>query len=130
MIALPVTLVTGGSAGAREAAIAAMITSGNTQHGAAPTGNVAIILEGMPDGADRFATISPHRSLSIARIAPGCPCCIGNLTMRVTLNRILRHPPEKLYVSLALSDHLEQVRAFLMQQPYNNLLTLTKDIHV
>ncbi|MGZ5817111.1 MAG: GTPase [Burkholderiaceae bacterium] len=126
----PVTLVTGGTAGMREAAIAAWIGSSgtNTSHS---TNTIGIILEGIPDGTDSFATLAnslPY--LTIVRIAPGCPCCIGNLTMRVTLNRILRHPPDYLYISMATPLHLDQVRRFLMQPPYDKLIELAKDIFV
>jgi hypothetical protein len=112
-----VTLVTGGRASAREAAIAAAID---------PAAVTALILEGLPGGNSNFdslSTISP-----VVRIAPGCPCCVGNLTMRVTLNRILRHPPARLYISLATATHLDQIRRFLTQAPYDTLLTLTEDM--
>jgi G3E family GTPase len=127
----PVTLVTGGSAGTREAEIAATIIADSTMVISNPSFTIAIILEGMSDGIDSFAGIANNSLfLTIVRIAPGCPCCIGNLTMRVTLNRLLRHPPDKLYISLAAHSHVSQVRAFLMQHPYDKLLTFTKDIHV
>lgn len=126
-----VTLVTGNVAGAREAAIAAILIDTTAINSYCATSTAAIILEGMPDGSDPFATIASNLApLSIARIAPGCPCCIGNLTMRVTLNRILRHPPQRLYISVAMHAHIDQLREFLMSTPYNKLLTLTKDIHV
>ena len=126
----PVTLVTGGTAGAREAAIAAMINNGVTnQSDIADT--IGIILEGMPDGTDSFsALVGNFPSLMIARIAPGCPCCMGNLTMRVTLNRMLQRSPKNLYISLATSIHLDQVRRFFVQPPYNNLIELTKDLSI
>lgn len=129
----PVTLVTGGTAGRREAAIAAWITSTNAAHISFSTNAIGIIVEGIPDGTDSFAALASNfPSLTIARIAPGCPCCIGNLTMRVTLNRILRCHPEDLYlyISLATPMHLDQVRNFLMQPPYDKLIELTKDICV
>jgi G3E family GTPase len=115
---IPATLVTGTSAAAREAAIAAALT---------PDVRTAIILEGMPDANSGLDAISSR--LQIARIAPGCICCTGNLTMRVTLNRLLRAKPEQLYIGLATSAHLAQVRTFLSAAPYDNLLTLTKDLH-
>jgi hypothetical protein len=72
---------------------------------------------------------SSNPLLRIARIAPGCPCCTGNLTMRVTLNRLLRHSPAQLYISLASASHLDQVRAFLSMQSYRPLLQLTADLN-
>jgi len=62
------------------------------------------------------------------RIAPGCICCTGNLTMKVTLNRILRQHPQQLYLSLADSRHLPQIRQFLQQEPYDKWLGLTKEL--
>jgi hypothetical protein len=113
------TLVNGARASAREAAIAEAIdTSCST----------ALILEGLPDGTAPLESVSGLTNVHIARIAPGCPCCTGNLTMRVTLNRILRRPPARLFISLASADHLEQIRRFLQQPPYDNLLTLTEDM--
>jgi hypothetical protein len=52
------------------------------------------------------------------------------LILRVTLNRLLRQPPAHLYVSLATSEHLEQIRAAFSQPPYDKLLQFTKDIRV
>ena len=113
------TLVSGGNASTREAAIAAAIE---------PNARTAILLEGLPDGkADPLAA---WNSLQITRIAPGCLCCSGNLTMRVTLNRILRHPPQRLFISLASDAHLDRIQAFLTQPPYDKLLTFTKDLRV
>jgi hypothetical protein len=118
-------LVATGNAGQREAAIAASLA-------ALPAGlRSALILEGMPDpnspllnAADAVDAVD----YSVARIAPGCPCCIGNLTMRVTLNRILRNPPQHLFISLASPAHLEQVRAFLQSAPYDAYLQLLPDL--
>jgi hypothetical protein len=113
------TLVTGSRASAREAAIAAAIDISQT---------TALILEGLPDGSTQLDGIAALHNVHVARIAPGCLCCTGNLTMRVTLNRILRRPPAHLYISLATAAHLEQIRNFLLQPPYDKLLVLTEDI--
>jgi G3E family GTPase len=115
----PTTLVTGASAAAREAVIAAAIESGL---------QTALILEGLPSGTTQLDSIAQSPNLHIARIAPGCLCCTGNLTMRVTLNRMLRRQPARLYISLATADHLDRLRNFLLQPPYDNLLVLTKDL--
>lgn len=115
-----VTLVTGPSAAAREATIAAAID---------PERTTALILEGLPDGSSRLDAFLPSSSFHVARIAPGCLCCTGNLTMRVTLNRMLRHKPAQLYIGLATSEHIEHIRLFLSQAPYDKLLRLAKDLH-
>jgi G3E family GTPase len=111
------TLVTGSTAQAREAAIAAHLD---------PAVDTALILEGLPSGNPILAETS---SLRISRIAPGCLCCTGNLTMRVTLNRLLRRPPQRLFISLATSEHVDRLRDFLAATPYDILLELTQDLH-
>lgn len=111
------TLVTGRGAGAREQLIAAQLTPG--------TGG-AILLEGLPDG---HTILEPSPTLLIARIAPGCLCCTGNLVLRVTLNRLLRRCPGRLYIGLATTEHLDQLRSWLQNSPYDQLLELTPDLH-
>jgi G3E family GTPase len=113
------TLVVGGRAAAREATITAALDTDARN---------AVILEGLPDGSDGLDTLTHLPHLQIARIAPGCMCCTGNLIMRVTLNRMLRHAPARLYIGVAASAHLAQIRRFLTQPPYDTLLTLTDDI--
>ena len=129
--AVPTTLVHGGNAGVREAAIAALLRPGAAD---------AVILEGLADGSGALAELgraspappSPSSSPSsfphIVRIAPGCLCCSGNLVLRVTLNRVLRLAPAQLYISLADASHLEQLRQWLSDAPYGELLALQPDI--
>ena len=115
---LPATLVTGPSAAAREAAINARLAAGQG-------GQVAIILEGLPDPR---SVLTPSDYLEIHRIAPGCVCCTGNLVLRVTLNRVLRRRPAQLFIGLASTEHLDQLRSWLQQPPYDQLLELTPDL--
>ena len=118
---IPTTLVTGANAQAREAAIAAALRPGLSH---------AIILEGMPDGtaaaldADALGDVD----VSLLRIAPGCLCCVGNLVLRVTLNRILRGKPQRIYLSLVDPSHRQTLRAMLSETPYRSLLALTADL--
>jgi hypothetical protein len=112
------TLVTGISPARREAAIAGVLDKHL---------RTALILEGLPDGSSSFGEPLPS-FLTVARIAPGCICCTGNLTMQVTLNRILRRHPERLYIGLANSTHLPQIRQFLQQEPYDKWLSLTDEL--
>ena len=115
------TLVSGGSYAQREAAIAASILN-------FPGGEtIAVVLEGLPDGTKH---ISETSSLRLHRIAPGCMCCIGNLAMRVTLNRIFRHPPSHLFVSLSSPEHLDKIELFLQQPAYNHLLILDQNLQL
>ena len=121
----PLILVSGGRAAGREAAIAQALAPGEP---------AAVILEGLADGnailADLAGQVSPSSSfpLQLLRIAPGCLCCSGNLVLRVTLNRLLRHPPARLFISLADATHIEQLRAWLTASPYDVLLALQADI--
>ncbi|WP_051959367.1 hypothetical protein [Janthinobacterium sp. RA13] len=123
----PLTLVSGGRAAGREAAIAQALP---------PNQPAAVILEGLADGnailADLAEQVSPSPSfpLQLLRIAPGCLCCSGNLVLRVTLNRLLRHPPAHLFISLADATHIEQLRTWLTASPYDALLALQADIVV
>ncbi|MDN2712854.1 GTPase [Janthinobacterium sp. SUN118] len=125
--ATPLTLVSGGRAGEREAAIAQALL---------PDQPAAVILEGLADGnsilADLAEQVSPSPSfpLQLLRIAPGCLCCSGNLVLRVTLNRLLRHPPARLFISLADASHIEQLRTWLTASPYDVLLALEPDLLV
>jgi hypothetical protein len=132
---VPTWLVTGARAGVREAAIAARLGSDAAdpaRRGAElPT---VIILEGLSDGSSALAFDPADGPVGVApvpkvlRIAPGCLHCSGNLVLRVTLNRVLRHPPARLYISLATAEHLELLRAWLSEPPYGDLLDLQSDI--
>lgn len=114
-----VTLVIGNTAALREAAIASSVD---------PAASAAVILEGIPNGSSPLDAL-PSSAFQIFRIAPGCMCCAGNLTMRVTLNRVLRNRPSRLYIGIASTGHLAGIRDFLAHAPYDNLLELTKDLH-
>jgi len=111
-------LVTGPRPGAREAAIAAHLTPGVAS---------VIILEGLSDGSSALV-FEDGDGPPIHRIAPGCLHCSGNLILRVTLNRVLRFPPARLYISLATSTHIEQLRNWLTDPPYGELLSLQPDL--
>lgn len=111
-------LIYGLSSIERENKIAAML---------APNSINVVIIEGIANGNSRLVEIDQNDNLIIQRIAPGCPCCIGNLTMRVTLNRLLRKSPQHLYISLASNEHLPTVREFLQTAQYKDLLTLLEE---
>ncbi|WP_151631829.1 GTPase [Noviherbaspirillum aerium] len=113
------TLVTGSTPARREAAIAQALDNSS---------DVAVILEGLPDGLQPLEDLRHLSGLQVARIAPGCLCCTGNLTMRVTLNRMLRRHPGRLYIGLSTADHLARIREFLEQPPYSSLMVLTHDM--
>ena len=115
-------LVTGASPASREAAIAAALDDPATPRSDA----VAIILEGLPSGS---SPLQHSDKLLVSRIAPGCLCCAGNLVMRVTLNRLLRQRPARLFIGVADIAHLDQLRSWLSSPPYDQLLALTPDLH-
>jgi hypothetical protein len=115
------TLVTGPSARAREAAIAAHLAA--TPHDPATT---AIILEGLAPGSSPLDALP--EACRPARIVSGCLCCAGNLVLRVTLNRLLRRRPERVFIGVAAGEHLGQLRSWLESEPYDQLLTLTPDL--
>ncbi len=113
------SLVLGGSADDRERAIAADLPPGLA---------CAAIIEGLPSGTAPLNEIAPDVSLEVIRVAPGCPCCTGNLTMRVTLNRVLRRSPARLYLSLSDATHRDQVLMFLQAPQYLDLLAIGPDL--
>jgi G3E family GTPase len=116
-----VTLVTGMSPAAREQAIVAQLAANPAHDGA-----TAVILEGL---ANASSPLAPDANLSVSRIAGGCLCCAGNLVLRVTLNRLLRHHPERVYIGMSDSSHLDQLRSWLASPPYDQLLELAPDVH-
>jgi hypothetical protein len=117
------TLVTGASAVAREQAIFEQLQLPDSHRGGAKT---SVILEGLAPGHSPLDTLPAH--VLCARIAPGCLCCAGNLVLRVTLNRMLRQRPERLFIGVARSEHLDQLRSWLQAEPYDQLLWLTPDL--
>ncbi len=114
-----VTLVHGGSGAAREAAIARQDF---------PLGASAAIVEGIANDSGALNELAAASVMKVIRVAPGCPCCTGNLTMRTTLNRLLREKPARLYLALADASHLANVRAFLQQAQYLEHLQLGPDL--
>ena len=112
-------LVYGGARETREQAIAAKTLYPE------PGSTAVAILEGLALSGEG---IESSGSLKVIRIAPACPCCTGNLTMRVTLNRVLREPPAMLFLGLSDASHLESVRRFLQQEQYCGRLQLGPDV--
>lgn len=147
------SLVTGSTAAVREGAIAALLAAPFDAASAASASSVsasvsslaadgatspasrlpapaipfdAVILEGLGVAATPLET---GPGLQVMRIAPGCLCCDGNLVLRVTLNRLLRQRPRRLFIGLASSEHLDQLRSWLAAPPYDQLLALEPTVH-
>lgn len=112
------TLVHGGNHRDREKAIANIVS----QSGA------GVIIEGLPDGSGLLEALAASGQLQLHRIAPGCPCCMGNLTVRVTLNRMLRQTPKQIYLGIADATHLPAIREFLQDEQYRECLALGPEI--
>lgn len=109
----------GGSYSSREAAIAAALSS-------LPENQTSVvILEGLPAGQD---LLQPGPHLHIHRIAPGCFCCIGNISLRVTLNRTLRQKPAHIFLAIATDEHLDKLKASLQEAPYTELLEIVTSL--
>ena len=83
------------------------------------------LLEG---GAVSNAPLDSLASIKVVRMAPGCPCCSGNLTMRVMLNRALKENPDLVFLSLANPLHLTAIRDFLQEDQYSGRLNLGVDL--
>lgn len=114
-----VVLVTGRQAVLREAAIAARLD---------PAFSTALILEGLASGTAELETLAAAAAFPLMRVAPACMCCVGNLTLRVHLNRLLRATPQRLYISLASDEHIDKIRTFLTSPPYDGLLKLENTV--
>lgn len=113
-----VSLVTGGSRNDRERAIAAAVPAGEY---------CAAIIEGLASDDSPLDALASE-SIEVVRVAPGCPCCSGNLTVRVTLNRLLRRAPRHIYLSLSSSAHRAEILTFLQEPQYQARLTIGPDI--
>ena len=111
------TLVTGSTAASREAAIVRHFD---------PHVSSAFILEGLSSGSGALETLAEEAGFPLVRVAPACMCCIGNLTLSVHLNRLLRqHRPASIIIAVASTEHIEQLRSFLESTSYQGLLSLT-----
>jgi hypothetical protein len=115
------TLVAGGSYAEREAWIATTLQ--NTPR-YTDQKKFGVLLEGLPSGSMALQSSS---LLQIERIAPGCFCCIGQIAMRVSLNRLLRQQLGHLFIAINDERHLSSFHASLSQAPYAELINC-KDI--
>ena len=142
------SLVTGPTAAAREAAIAALLAAPFDAASASPASVSNLVADGPASAASRLPApaipfdavileglgvaatpLETGHGLQVMRIAPGCLCCDGNLVLRVTLNRLLRQRPRRLFIGLASSEHLDQLRSWLAAPPYDQLLALEPTVH-
>jgi hypothetical protein len=117
IVPIALVLVAGSNYQAREAWIAAAIA-------ALPSNEkTGVLLEGLPTG---ILLLQSQDQLIIERIAPGCLCCIGQLAMRVTLNRLLRQNLKNLYIAINDTQHLAQLQQAFLLSPYDQILQREK----
>lgn len=109
-----VQLLAGGTYPTREAWIATAIAT-------LPPGlnQVGVLLEGLPSGSP---LLQPSSQLLVERIAPGCFCCIGQLAMRVTLNRLLRRQLDVLFIAINDINHIQALFHYLQTDAYTHRL--------
>ncbi len=114
-------LITGLPGAERRAAIARLIAPlpADTR--------VSLLLEGLSaDGRAEVIQTALHR---VHVLAPGCLCCSGQLTLRVTLARVLRHEaPQFLVIALADPAHLKRFEAMLRLPPWDGWLQLQANV--
>jgi hypothetical protein len=68
----------------------------------------AVIVEGA------FVPLEVPDDVAVERLAGGCPCCLGQVPLRVALVRLVRAlRPQALLLLLAGGDHAARVRALL-----------------
>lgn len=103
---IPTVLITGGTAQEREQLIAEQL---------APDLSAIALLEGSlpPSG-----TLTSIPNLATHLLTGGCPCCAGNLVLKVTLNRAIRSRPEQLFISLRSPAHSKTLIALLQDPSY------------
>lgn len=105
--ALAVTLRVARGQAAQQAALDAWI---DARRAAADGRALAVIAEGA------FFQLGCPAAVALARLAPGCVCCVGEVPLRTTLTRIVRvHRPAELLLLIAADEHPERVRRLLAE---------------
>jgi len=87
-------------------------------HRLQPSATVSVLLEGQAAAIDAEIPAAPGRHVHV--LAPGCLCCSGNLTLRVTLARVLRlEKPQYLIIAIADVRHEARMAAMLRAAPWD-----------
>lgn len=116
---IAVTLRTARGQAAQQAALDAWI---DARRAAADGRGLAVIAEGA------FFDLSCPAGVALARLAPGCVCCVGEVPLRTTLTRIVRsHRPTELLLLIATDEHLERVRRLLAEARLGVPVTLLEN---
>jgi len=75
---------------------------------ATPSQRRAVIVE------SPFAEIQVPDEVSLTRLGGACPCCLGQLPLRVALVRLVRSQrPDAVLLLLNAAEHADRVRALL-----------------
>lgn len=113
---IAVTVQTARGQAAQQAALDAWI---DARRAAADGRKLAVIAEGA------FFDLSCPGGVALARLAPGCVCCVGEVPLRTTLTRVVRaHRPAELLLLIAADEHLERVRRLLVEARLGRPVTL------
>ncbi|MFZ6818854.1 GTPase [Undibacterium sp. Ji22W] len=115
-------LVAGGSYTEREVWIATALADHSP---AQPNKKSGVLLEGLPSGQ---LILENSSLLSVERIAPGCFCCIGQIAMRVTFQRLLRLRLAHLYIAINDAQHLSSLKSIFSQAQYAQLVKCENEI--
>lgn len=118
------TIVAGGSYSEREAWITTALQKLCSQS-AAEYQKYGVLLEGLPTGS---MSLQASSHIKLERIAPGCFCCIGQIAMRVTLNRLLRQGLSHLFIAINDADHLPALNTSLSSPIYARILQHENEI--
>jgi hypothetical protein len=116
------TIVAGGSYSEREAWIT---TELQKLCAAAEYQKYGVLLEGLPTGS---MSLQASSHIKLERIAPGCFCCIGQIAMRVTLNRLLRQGLSHLFIAMNDAEHLPALNTSLSSPTYARILQRENEI--
>ncbi len=109
---ITVTLIAGSSYSHRETWICNQVSQ-------LPAQKIGVLLEGLPQGD---FLLEPSQNLLLERLASGCFCCVGNLVVRVVLNRLIRSKTSHIFIGLSLAEHLASFKTFLQDSSYQELI--------
>lgn len=88
--------------------------------------HLAVLLTELGD-----AGLPPMPNATVVAADPGCVCCVGQVSLRVALTRLLREArPQRLYIELAEPAHLARALATLRSPWLAPVLDITAVVGV
>lgn len=76
-------------------------------------------------GAPASLRADPGSNLVVRVTGSGCPCCVGRVSLRVAVTRLLREArPDRLIIELAREDHVRAAMAALAEDGLSPALRL------